>query len=57
LAWWSYIADQDLLELSSEIADLQTQLIHEASRQEAMGTATGRDRAAALRDCLADLDD
>ncbi|TAF51200.1 MAG: hypothetical protein EAZ61_11175 [Oscillatoriales cyanobacterium] len=57
LAWWSYIADRDLLELSSEIADLQTQLIHEASRQEAMGTATGRDRAAALRDCLADLDD
>ncbi len=57
LAWWSYIADRDLLELSAEVTALQTRLIGEAKRQEALGTTVSRDRAAALRDCLAELDE
>jgi hypothetical protein len=57
LAWWSYIADRDLLELSAEVTALQARLIDEAIRQEALGTAVSRDRAAAVRDCLADLDE
>lgn len=57
LAWWSYIADRDLLELSAEVAELQAKLNDEVMRQESIGTAASHDRAAALRDCLADLDE
>lgn len=57
LAWWSYIADRDLSELSAEVMALQTKLNDEMKRQEALGTALSRDRAAALRDCLAELDE
>jgi hypothetical protein len=57
LAWWSYIADRDLSELSAEVMALQTKLNDEMKRQETLGTALSRDRAAALRDCLAELNE
>ncbi|NJN62351.1 MAG: hypothetical protein HC795_13215 [Coleofasciculaceae cyanobacterium RL_1_1] len=57
LAWWSYIADRDLSDLSAEVMALQAKLINEMKRQEALGTAASCDRAAALRDCLAELEE
>ena len=55
-AWWSYLGDRDLLELEAEVTALQGRILAEAERQDALGTEVGRDRAAALRECCADLD-
>jgi len=56
LAWWSYLGDRDLLELEAEVTALQGRLREEVQRQEEIGTEFGRDRAAVLRECCADLD-